>query len=66
LDSNIELINIGTWGDQLSFGVHNKDWKPTKKYKKAKIITVKENPGKVVRQFIDQILECYFNICKKK
>jgi Fic family protein len=66
LDSKIELINIGTWGDQLSFGVHNKDWKPTKQYKKAKIITVKENPGKVVRRFIDQILECYFNLCKKK
>jgi len=64
LHPEIDLINIGTWGEQLSFGLNNREWRPDKKYKKARIITVKDNPGKVVRKFIDQILSSYFSIGK--
>ncbi len=64
LHSDIDLINIGTWGEQLSFGLKNREWRPDKKHKKAQIITVKDNPGKVVRKFIDQILFSYFSIGK--
>ncbi len=64
LHSDIDLINIGTWGEQLSFGLNNREWRPDKKYRKARIITVKDNPGKVVRKFIDQILASYFSIGK--
>jgi Fic family protein len=62
LKSQIDLVNIGTWGDQLSFGLNNREWRRDKKSKKARIITVKENPGKVVRKFIDQVLLHYFSI----
>ncbi len=64
LHSDIDLINVGTWGEQLSFGLNNREWRPDKKYKKARITTVKDNPGKVVRKFIDQILASYFSIGK--
>lgn len=64
LKPEIDLVNIGTWGEQLSFGVNNRKWVPDKSYKKARIITVKENPGKVVRYFIDQILSAYFGVGK--
>lgn len=62
LKPQIDLVNVGTWGDQLSFGVINKKWIPGKKNKKARIITVRDNPAKVVRIFIDQILQHYFGI----
>lgn len=65
LKHEIDLMNVGTWGEQLSFGVKNREWRPDKKYKKAKVITVRENPGKVVRYFIDQILHYYFSIGEK-
>lgn len=64
LHSDIDLINVGTWGEQLSFGLNNREWRADKKYRKARIITVKDNPGKVVRKFIDQILASYFSIGK--
>jgi Fic family protein len=67
LDRNIDLVNVGTWGDQLSFGVHNRNWKPDKKdNKKASIITIRDNPGKIIRTFIDQILYHYFKIGEQK
>lgn len=63
----IDLVNIGTWGDQLSFGVHNRKWDPKLKDKnyKGSIITVRENPSKIVRTFLEQILYNYFDIGKK-
>ncbi len=64
LKPEIDLVNVGTWGEQLSFGLNNRDWIPGRKNKKARIITVKESPGKVVRKFIDQVLEHYFEIGK--
>lgn len=64
LDPRIDLINIGTWGEQLSFGINNREWKFDRSYKKARIITVRDNPGKIVRKFIDQILSSYFSIGK--
>jgi len=69
LKQEIDLVNVGTLGDQLSFGVRNRKWvwKPDrKKNKNSRIITVKENPGKIVRNFIDQILNSYFGIGKTK
>jgi Fic family protein len=66
LKEGIDLVNIGTWGDQLSFGLNNRERRYGQGYnKQAKIITVRENPGKVIRNFIDQILFYYFSIGKK-
>lgn len=68
LERGIDLVNIGTWGDQLSFGVHNRKWDPRKKGRNigASIITIKENPSKIVRTFLDQILYSYFDLGKKR
>ena len=67
LDRAVELVNVGTWGDQLSFGVHNIKWDPRKKgdNARASIITIRENPSKIIRTFLDQILYNYFDIGKK-
>lgn len=67
LDRKIDLVNVGTHRDQLSFGVHNRNWKPDLKGKnsRASIITVKDNPNKIVRTFLDQVLYNYFEIGKK-
>jgi Fic family protein len=65
LDKKIDLVNIGTWKDQLSFGVVNRQEKRDA-YKKPKLDTTSENPGIVVRHFIDQILQVYFEIVIKK
>ena len=64
---DVDLVNIGTWGDQLSFGVHNNDWNPKLKGKNlhASIITIKDNPSKIVRTFLDQVLYNYFDVGKK-
>jgi Fic family protein len=64
LSDNIELVNIGTWGDQLSFGIKSNK-KISGKWVR-KIHTIKENPGKIVRRFIDQVLENYFNDATNK
>lgn len=63
----VDLVNIGTWGDQLSFGVHNRNWDPKlrEKNRKGSIITVRENPSKIIRNFLEQILYTYFDIGKK-
>ena len=68
LGTNIDLVNVGTHRDQLSFGVNNRNWR---KYlgegnKRASIITVKDNPNKIARTFLDQILFAFFDIGKKK
>ena len=67
LARSIDLVNIGTHRDQLSFGVHNVKWRPEIKDQntRASIITIKDNPNKIVRTFIDQILYTYFNIGKR-
>jgi Fic family protein len=62
LKGEIDLINIGTWGDQLSFGLRNTKKGFGRFNKRANVITVKENPGKIVRMFIDQILKYYFSV----
>lgn len=68
LGRNIDLVNVGTYRDELSFGVHNKKWdiKLGDKNPKGSIITVKENPNKMARIFLDQILYKYFDINKTK
>ena len=68
LDRKIDLVNVGTHRDQLSFGVHNRNWKPDLKEQndRASIITVTDNPNKIVRTFLDQILYNYFEIGKKQ
>lgn len=59
----IDLVNIGTWKDQLSFGVRNRQKIKTGRSSfPPPVITVKENPSKVVEEFIDQVLECYFEV----
>ncbi len=62
---DIDLVNIGTWGEQLSFGIRSRSSKSVRsgaKNTNARVVTVRENPGKVVRNFIDQILACYFSV----
>ncbi|MFY8096516.1 MAG: Fic family protein [Flavobacterium sp.] len=68
LGRSIDLVNVGTHRDELSFGVHNKKWdiKLGNKNPKGSIITVKENPNKMARIFLDQILYKYFDVNKKK
>ncbi len=67
LERSIDLVNIGTWGDQLSFGVHNRKWDPKLKEKnqKGSIITVRDQPSKIIRTFLEQILYTYFDVGKK-
>lgn len=67
LDRSIDLVNIGTWGDQLSFGVHNRKWDPKLKEKnqKGSIVTIRDQPSKIVRTFLEQILYTYFDVGKK-
>lgn len=65
LRKTIDLVNIGTWKDQLSFGVIDRVWlKGKDDVKNPKLKTTTENPGKVIRHFIDQILEEYYQIKK--
>jgi Fic family protein len=68
LTREIDLVNVGTHRDQLSFGVHNRNWKPNLKGKndRASIITVKDNPNKIARTFLDQVLFNYFDVGKKR
>lgn len=68
LERSIDLVNIGTHRDQLSFGVHNKNWNPKLKDKnqRGSIITVKDNPNKIIRTFLDQILFNYFDVGKER
>ena len=67
LERTIDLVNIGTWGDQLSFGVHNRKWDPKlkDKNKNGSIITVRDQPSKILRTFLEQILYVYFDLGKK-
>lgn len=64
LDSRIDLVNIGTWKDQLSFGVMNRRFH-IREGQKPKLDTISENPGLVIRHFIDQILNIYFDVSRK-
>jgi len=62
LDDRVDLINVGSWADQLVFGIHNREWHASRYYRRAKIITKKGNPRKVIRKFIDQVLKYYFEV----
>jgi len=61
LKRDVDLVNIGTYKDQLSFGIIDRGVH-REKGKKPKIDTITENPGKVIRHFIDQVLEIYCNV----
>ena len=56
----IDLVNIGTWKDQLSFGMRNRQKITTGYRNTPPVITIKDNPSKVVQDFLDQVLNCYF------
>ncbi|WP_185218297.1 Fic family protein [Sphingobacterium mizutaii] len=64
----IDLVNVGTWGDQLSFGVHNRNWDPKKKDKnpRGSIVTIRDNPSKIVRTFLEQTLYNYLDVGKNR
>jgi len=63
LDENeIDLINVGTYKGQLSFGLLNREKKKTAGELPPKVLTQNENPNKIVRNFIDQVLKHYFSI----
>lgn len=61
LDEKIDLVNIGTYRDQLSFGIVNRTVK-REAWQKPKLDSRTDNPGVVIRHFIDQILQLYFEI----
>ncbi|OXB23701.1 hypothetical protein B0A80_09545 [Flavobacterium tructae] len=65
LDKNVDLVNIGTYKDQLSFGIVDRRIK-REAWQKAKLQSKTENPGIVIRQFIDQLLNLYFDIKIRK
>ncbi|MEO8884431.1 MAG: Fic family protein [Mucilaginibacter sp.] len=64
LDKRIDLVNIGTYKDQLSFGIINRK-EIREPWQKPKLESRTDSPGIVLRHFIDQILELYFEIQKK-
>ncbi len=61
MDDQIDLVNIGTWKDQLSFGVIDRKV-PRAPHQKPKLESRTDNPGMFIRHFIDQVLEYYFGI----
>jgi Fic family protein len=61
LDDKIDLVNIGTYRDQLSFGIVDRSVKRDA-WQKPKLESRTDNPGVVIRHFIDQILQLYFEI----
>ncbi len=61
LDDKIDLVNIGTYRDQLSFGIVDRSVK-REAWQKPKLESRTDNPGVVIRHFIDQILHLYFDI----
>jgi Fic family protein len=65
LDKNVDLVNIGTYKDQLSFGIVDRRIK-REVWQKPKLQSKTENPGIVIRQFIDQLLNLYFDVKIKK
>lgn len=65
LDEKIDLVNIGTYKDQLSFGIVNRGVK-REVWQKPKLDSRTDNPGVVIRHFIDQILQLYFEIKPNK
>lgn len=65
LDEKIDLVNVGTYKDQLSFGIINRNVK-REAWQKPKLDSRTDHPGNVVRNFIDQILQLYFEVQPKK
>jgi len=61
LDDKIDLVNIGTYRDQLSFGIINRSFK-REAWQKPKLDSRTDTPGSVIRRFIDQLLQVYFEI----
>lgn len=65
LDDKIDLTNVGTYKDQLSFGIIDRTVRRAA-WQKPKLESRTDPPGAVVRHFIDQILQLYFDIVPKK
>lgn len=65
LDDKIDMVNVGTYKDQLSFGIINRSHK-REAWQKPKLDSRTDPPGHVIRNFIDQILQLYFEIKPKK
>lgn len=65
LDDKIDLVNIGTYKDQLSFGIINRSFK-REVWQKPKLDSRTDPPGSVIRKFIDQLLQLYFDIKPNK
>ena len=65
LDRNVDLVNIGTYKDQLSFGIVDRTVK-REAWQKPKLESRTDNPGMVIRGFIDQLLDLYFDLKTKK
>lgn len=65
LDDKIDMVNVGTYKDQLSFGIINRSYK-REAWQKPKLDSRTDPPGHVIRNFIDQILQLYFEIKPKK
>jgi len=61
MDKNIDLVNIGTYKDQLSFGIIDREVK-REAWQKPKLVSNTDNPAATIRHFIDQILHLYFDL----
>lgn len=65
LNDSVDLVNVGTFKDQLSFGLVNRSEKRDP-WQKPRIDSKTDAPGEVIRKFIDQILHLYFEINPNK
>ncbi|HTF21591.1 MAG TPA: Fic family protein [Chryseolinea sp.] len=65
LNESVDLVNIGTYKDQLSFGIVDRSIK-REPWQKPRIESRTDAPGEVIRRFIDQILQLYFEIKPNK
>ena len=59
LNHKITLRNVGTYKDSLSFGIIDRTFTSTNYPNRIKIKNTTENPGDVVRQFFQEIIENY-------
>jgi len=65
LNESIDLVNVGTFKDQLSFGIINR-FEKRDPWQKPRIESRTDAPGDVIRKFIDQILQLSFEITPNK
>ena len=61
LKKKVDLVNIGTYKDQLSFGIIDRGAK-REHWKKPKIKSLTNPPGPEIRKFLDQLFELFLDM----